>query len=143
MQTPKVVTFLWFHGQQAEEAARFYVSLLPGSRVLESSPMATTFELAGTRLVALNGNPEQNFTEAASLYIDCEDQAEVDRLWGLLTASGGQPGQCGWLKDRFGVSWQVIPRRLSELLGKPRVMQAMLAMSKIDVAALERAARGD
>jgi len=143
MQGPKVVTFLWFSGQQAEEAARFYVSLLPDSRVLDSSPMATTFELSGTRFVALNDNPAQNFTEAASLYIDCEDQAEVDRLWAALTAAGGQPGRCGWLKDRFGVSWQVIPRRLPALLGKPKVLQAMLAMSKIDVAELERAARGD
>ncbi len=142
MQTQKITTFLWFEGQVAEQAARFYVSLLPDARVLSSSPMATTFEVAGTRLVALNGNPGHRFTEAMSILIECDDQAEVDRLWDGLTAGGGEPGRCGWLKDCFGVSWQVIPRRLAELMGNPAVVQAMIKMSKIDIAALERANRG-
>jgi predicted 3-demethylubiquinone-9 3-methyltransferase (glyoxalase superfamily) len=142
MKTQKVTTFLWFPGQLAEEAARFYAEVLPEARVLDSSPMATNFEVAGTRFVALNGNPGQPFTEAMSILIECEDQAEVDRLWAGLTASGGQPGQCGWLKDRFGVSWQVIPRRLFELMGNPAVVKAMMKMSKIDIAALESAEAG-
>src|SRR4051794_3340797 len=142
MKTQKVTTFLWFKGTLAEEAARFYVSVLPDARVLSSSPMATTFEVAGTRLVALNGNPGHDFPEATSILIECEDQPEVDRLWAGLTADGGQPGRCGWLKDRFGVSWQIIPRRLPELMGNPAVIQAMMKMSKIDIAALERAGRG-
>lgn len=141
MQAQKITTFLWFEGQVAEQAAQFYVSLLPDARVLSSSPMATTFEVAGTRLVALNGNPGHRFTEAMSILIECDDQAEVDRLWAGLTAGGGEPGRCGWLKDRFGVSWQVIPRRLTELMGNPAVVQAMIKMSKIDIAALERANR--
>jgi predicted 3-demethylubiquinone-9 3-methyltransferase (glyoxalase superfamily) len=139
MRRQKITTFLWFSGQVAEEAARFYASVLPDARVLSSSPVATTFEVAGTRLVALNGNPGHEFTEAMSILIECEDQDEVDRLWTALTSGGGQPGRCGWLKDRFGVSWQIIPRRLTELMGNPAVVQAMMKMSKIDIAALERA----
>lgn len=141
MTKQKITTFLWFKGQIAEEAARFYVSVLPEARVVSSSPVATTFEVAGTRLVALNGNPGHAFTEATSILIECDDQNEVDRLWTALTA-GGEPGRCGWLKDRYGVSWQVIPRRLPELLGNPAAVQAMMKMSKIDIAELERASRG-
>jgi predicted 3-demethylubiquinone-9 3-methyltransferase (glyoxalase superfamily) len=142
MTQQKLTTFLWFKGQLAEEAARFYAATLPDARVVSASPVATTFEVAGTRLVALNGNPGHPFTEATSILIECEDQAEVDRLWAALTSGGGEPGRCGWLKDRFGVSWQVIPRRLTELMGNPAVIQAMMKMSKIDIAGLERANRG-
>jgi predicted 3-demethylubiquinone-9 3-methyltransferase (glyoxalase superfamily) len=141
MTKQKLTTFLWFKGQAAEEAARFYVSVLPDARVLSASPVATTFEVAGTRLVALNGNPGHAFTEAMSILIECEDQIEVDRLWDALTSGGGEPGRCGWLKDRFGVSWQVIPRRLTELMGHPAAVQAMMKMSRIDIAELERASR--
>jgi len=141
MTKQKLTTFLWFKGQAAEEAARFYAATLPDARVVSTSPVATTFEVAGTRLVALNGNPGYAFTEATSILIECEDQQEVDRLWAGLTAGGGEPGQCGWLKDRFGVSWQVIPRRLTELMGNPAVVQAMMKMTKIDIAGLERANR--
>jgi predicted 3-demethylubiquinone-9 3-methyltransferase (glyoxalase superfamily) len=141
MTKQKLTTFLWFKGQAAEEAARFYVSVLPDARVLSAGPVATTFEVAGTRLVALNGNPGHDFTEAVSILIECEDQKEVDRLWAALTAGGGEPGRCGWLKDRYGVSWQVIPRRLTELMGNPGAVQAMMKMSKIDIAELERASR--
>jgi predicted 3-demethylubiquinone-9 3-methyltransferase (glyoxalase superfamily) len=141
MDNQKITTFLWFKGQLAEEAARFYVSVFPSARLLDASPMGATFEIAGTRLVALNGNPGSEFTDAMSIFVACEDQAEVDHLWTALTAAGGEPGHCGWLKDRYGVSWQVIPRRLTELMGNPKVVQAMMKMSKIDIAALERANR--
>jgi len=155
----KIHPMLWFD-TQAEEAAEFYTSLFPDSRITdvtrfgEGSPgtagtvMTVAFELAGQRFTALNGGPEFHFTEAISLYVDCADQAEVDRLWERLT-DGGEPSQCGWLKDRFGVSWQIIPTALGELMGDPdaeragRVVQAMLGMSKIDVAALQRAWAGE
>ena len=149
---------LWFDGN-AEEAAGFYVTLLPDSRVDQvwRSPAETPsgpvgmvltvdFTLAGQRVQGLNGGPEFKFNEATSFVIDCDDQAEVDRLWEALTASGGEPGPCGWVKDRFGLSWQIVPRRLDELLDDPdpgrarRAMEAMLQMGKIEVAELERAA---
>ena len=156
----KITPCLWFDGN-AEEAASFYVSLLPGSRVDSvfrspadnpSTPagavLTVDFTLAGQRFTGLNGGPEFHFTEAISFVIDCEGQAEVDRLWAALTENGGTPSQCGWLKDRFGVSWQITPRQLGEILGDPdtegarRAMEAMLKMTKIDVAALRRAFEG-
>jgi predicted 3-demethylubiquinone-9 3-methyltransferase (glyoxalase superfamily) len=138
----KITPFFWLREQQAETAARFYVGILPNSRIVSTSPMATTFELEGQRFVALNGNPGFDFTEALSLHIECADQAEIDRLWGALTADGGSPGRCGWCKDRFGVSWQVVPKQLPDLLGNPRVVEAMLQMSKLDIAELQRANKG-
>ncbi|MDT0266452.1 VOC family protein [Streptomyces sp. DSM 44915] len=155
----KIITHLWFDNQ-AEEAAAFYTSVFDDSRVLEvqrysavgpgeaGSVMTVEFELNGQRFIALNGGPGFPFTEAISLYVDCVDQAEVDRYWALLTADGGQEVQCGWLKDRFGLSWQVVPRELIELTADPdrekaaRVTQAMLGMVKIDVEALRAAAAG-
>ena len=155
----KVTPFLWFDGQ-AEQAARYYVSLLPGSRIerLTRSPAETPsgpagmvltveFTLAGSRFVGLNGGPQYRFTEAVSFHIACADQAEVDRLWAALS-DGGSEGQCGWIKDRWGLSWQVVPKRLHELLADldparaRRAMQAMLKMKKLDVAEMERAADG-
>jgi len=154
----KIHPVLWFNAQ-AEEAAEFYTSLFPDSRITkvarfgEGGPgpagqvITVSFELEGQEFTALNGGPEFNFTEAISLYVDCADQAEVDRLWERLT-EGGEPGQCGWLKDRFGVSWQIIPSAVGELMSDPdpersgRVTQAMLGMSKIDVEALRRAWEG-
>ena len=149
---------LWYDGK-AEEAASFYVSLLPDSRIdrvwrtpadTPSGPTGTVlvvdFTLNGQRFQGLNGGPDFRFNEATSFVIECEDQAEVDRLWEALTVDGGEPGPCGWLKDRFGLSWQVVPRRLNELVDDPdperarRAMEAMLKMGKIDVAELERAA---
>lgn len=153
----KIKTFLWFD-TQAEEAAQFYTSLFADSKILEvsrypeSSPgpaggvMTVTFQLAGTQFVALNGGPHFKFTEAISLQVDCETQQEVDTLWAELTADGGAESQCGWLKDKYGLSWQIIPKALLRLLQDPdpararRATQAMLQMKKIDVAALERAA---
>ncbi|MDP4503781.1 VOC family protein [Nonomuraea sp. NBC_00507] len=154
----KITTYLWFDNQ-AEEAAQFYTSLFADSRILEvqrypegapgpaGKAMIVTFELAGQRFIALNGGPQFTFNESVSLYVDCESQDEVDELWAKLT-DGGEESQCGWLKDRWGLSWQIIPRRLSELLSDPdparaqRAMQAMLGMQKIDVQALEKAAAG-
>jgi predicted 3-demethylubiquinone-9 3-methyltransferase (glyoxalase superfamily) len=156
---PRISPWLWFDGH-AEEAANFYVSVFPDSRVIDVSRtpadapgqpggvLVVSFELDGQQFNALNGGPMFSFTEAVSFEIHCEDQAEVDEYWARLTADGGEESQCGWLKDRFGVSWQVIPKRLGELLSDPdpqragRAMQAMLQMRKIDVAALERAADG-
>jgi len=155
----KITTFLWFDSQ-AEEAAEMYTSLFADSRIVnvqrygEAGPgtpgsvMVVEFELAGQRFLALNGGPEYHFTEAVSLSVDCGSQEEVDTLWERLTDGGGEPGPCGWLKDRFGLSWQIVPRRLPELLGDPdqaaaqRVMAAMLGMKKIQVAELEAAYAG-
>ena len=146
---------LWFD-TQAEEAANFYVSLLEDSKVtnvqyLEGTPSGDNvalvfFRLAGLDFTAINGGPQFPFTEAVSFTVNCKDQGEVDRLWSALTADGGEEGQCGWLKDRFGLSWQIIPERMGELLSDPdpgraqRAMQAMLQMQKIDVKVLEAAA---
>jgi len=140
----RITPFLWFDGK-AEEAMHFYVSVFPNSKVLSVSPMTVSFELDGQRFHGLNGGPQYRFTEAVSFFVDCETQEEVDTYWNKLTAGGGQPGQCGWLKDRFGLSWQIIPKALGRLLGDKdraragRVLQAMLAMGKIDIAGLERA----
>ena len=154
----KVMTYLWFD-TEAEEAARFYTSIFENSKITHvqrygdagpgpaGSAMTVDFELDGQRFIALNGGPHFRFTEAISLYIDCADQSEVDFFWSRLTA-GGEPGQCGWLKDRYGLSWQVIPRDLPELLGDAdpekasRAMQAMLSMTKIDVEVLRKAHQG-
>lgn len=151
---------LWFDGQ-AEEAAAFYITLLPDSRIdkvwrspadTPSGPsgmvMTVDFTLHGQRYQGLNGGPHFRFNEAVSFVIECPDQAEVDRLWAALAADGGAPGPCGWIKDRFGLSWQIVPRRLDELVNDPdperarRAMEAMLQMGKIEVAELERAADG-
>lgn len=155
----KVTPCLWFDGQ-AEEAARFYVSLLPDSRIdrVARSPAETPsgpagmvltveFTLAGVRFLGLNGGPQYKFSEAVSFTITCADQAEVDRLWSALS-EGGTPGPCGWLKDRWGLSWQIVPVRLHELLSDAdpsrsrRAMEAMLRMGKLDIAELNRAADG-
>jgi predicted 3-demethylubiquinone-9 3-methyltransferase (glyoxalase superfamily) len=156
----KITPFLWFD-TEGEDAARFYTSLFPNSRIVdvqrygEAGPraagtvMTVAFELEGQRFVALNGGPDFTFSEAISFAVECEDQDEVDRYWDALTDGGGEPGPCGWLKDRFGVSWQIVPKRLTELLADEdrekaqRVMAAMLRMGKIDVAELERAAAAE
>jgi predicted 3-demethylubiquinone-9 3-methyltransferase (glyoxalase superfamily) len=152
----KITPFLWYDSQ-AEEAAHFYVSIFPNSKIgsltrygaagpgPEGSVMTVEFVLDGQPLIALNGGPHFKFNESVSFSIDCRSQAEVDEYWFRLT-EGGEEGPCGWLKDRFGLSWQVNPTRLGELLGdtdrakSQRVMTAMLKMKKIDIAELERAA---
>lgn len=150
----KIVPCLWFDGQ-AEEATRYYVSLFENSEILsinrvgeEGNVLTTSFQLDGQEFMALNGGPEFRFTEATSFFVNCESQEEVDRLWASLTADGGEESQCGWLKDKYGLSWQIIPSALMELMGDPdreranRVMQAMLQMTKIDVPTLVRAYEG-
>ena len=142
MAEQKITTFLWFD-TQAEEAAKFYVSIFKGdSKVISANPMSATFELAGQRYSAFNGGPHFKFNEAISLFVTCEDQAEVDHFWDALIAGGGSPSQCGWLKDKYGLSWQIIPRTLMKLMGDPKVVQAMMGMQKIIVADLERAHGG-
>lgn len=142
-----ITPFLWFDSK-ADEAARFYTSIFPNSRILEVAPMTVTFELAGQRVMGLNGGPHYQLTEAFSFFVNCDTQAEVDHYWDALLAGGGEPSQCGWLTDRFGLSWQVLPKLLNELLSDPdqeragRVMQAMLGMVKIDSAGLQAAYDG-
>ena len=150
----KVRPFLWYDGD-AEDAVTFYTTLFDDAEVLDlmrAGPdgpvIALTFRIQDAELMALNGGPDHHFTEAISLYVSCGSQAEVDRYWDALTADGGEESMCGWLKDRWGLSWQIIPDRLIELMGDPdperaqRATQAMLQMQKIDVAALEAAADG-
>ncbi len=154
----RITPFLWFD-HAAEEAANHYVSIFPNSRILnvtrfgdagngpKGSVMTVTFELDGLELTALNGGPTFRLTEAFSLSVSCATQAEVDTLWTRLSA-GGAPGRCGWLKDKYGLSWQIVPAVLHELLGDPdpararRVTEAMLTMDKLDIQLLQRAHRG-
>src|SRR4051794_11460921 len=153
----KITPNLWFD-KEAEEAANFYVSVFPNSRVVskahypEAAPgktgdvMVVEWELDGQRFVGINGGPQFKFSEAVSLQIECEDQDEIDYYWEALTAGGGEEGPCGWCKDRFGLSWQVTPRGIDELFtpdeGGQSAMKAMLSMRKLDVAELRRAAEG-
>ena len=155
----KITPFLWFDNQ-AEEAANYYVSLFKNSKILsvaryndagpgtKGSVMLVTFEIDGQQLQALNGGPLYHFTEAISLYVNCESQQEVDEIWDKLVADGGQPIQCGWIKDKYGLCWQIIPNTLSRYIGDKdparaaRAMKAMLKMQKIDIGVLEDAANG-
>jgi len=140
---PTITPFLWFDGK-AEAAARFYASIFKNSKIESISPMSATFVLAGQKLIALNGGPQFKFTEAISFFVSCETQKEIDYFWEQLSA-GGEKSRCGWLKDKFGVSWQVVPPILGDMLndedaGKSqRVMQAMLKMDKLDIKQLEQA----
>jgi predicted 3-demethylubiquinone-9 3-methyltransferase (glyoxalase superfamily) len=155
----KITTFLWFN-DQAEPAANFYISIFKNSKVTNvsrygeggpgkpGSAMIVNFELDGQEFMALNGGPEFKFTEAVSLFVNCENQAEVDRLWSKLTADGGEESMCGWLKDKFGLSWQIVPSDLGKFIGGPdaagaeRAMRAMLQMHKLDLTALQKAYEG-
>jgi predicted 3-demethylubiquinone-9 3-methyltransferase (glyoxalase superfamily) len=155
----RISPFLWFD-DQAEQAAELYVSIFPDSRVTgvtrygpagpgpAGQAMTVSFELAGMPVTALNGGPHFRFNEAVSFVVDCEGQDEIDVYWERLTADGGEPGQCGWLKDRFGFSWQIVPTVLHELVGDPdpekarRATDAMLKMRKLDIAELRRAHAG-
>jgi prepilin-type processing-associated H-X9-DG protein len=160
MPTPsvqKVSPFLWFDGH-AEEAAKFYTSIFPNSRLTHTSRypegtpapkgsvMTVGFELSGQAFTAMNGGPGFPFTQAVSLVVSCETQAEIDEYWEKLTAYGGKPVQCGWLTDRFGLSWQVVPANIFDLISNPatsgRVMQAVMQMVKLDIATLKAAAEG-
>ncbi len=150
---PKISPFLWFD-TQAEEAAKFYTSVFSNSKITsmaryskeaaevsgqpEGSAMTVGFELDGEQFTALNGGPMYKFSEAISFVVNCKDQAEIDHYWTSLTADGGEEGQCGWCKDKFGVSWQIVPDNLGELLSSPAAMQAMLQMKKLVIADLEK-----
>ena len=157
-QTQKIAPCLWFD-RNAEEAVNHYMPVFENARILKMSrygdgaplPKGTVlmieFELAGQRFQALNGGPVFKFTEAVSMSVRCEDQSEVDKLWDKLSA-GGTPGRCGWLKDKFGLSWQIVPSMLGEIMGGPdtagaaRAMAALMTMSKLDIAALKAAYAG-
>jgi predicted 3-demethylubiquinone-9 3-methyltransferase (glyoxalase superfamily) len=154
-----ITTFLTYN-DQAEDAVDLYTSAFGDSRITSVSRygdggpgtpggvMSIQFELEGKEFIALNGGPSFNFAQGISLFASCETQQEIDRLWDKLTSGGGEPGPCGWLTDRFGVSWQIVPRVLGEMLGDPdpekagRAMQAMLGMSRLDIAELRRAFEG-
>ncbi|HEY0133022.1 MAG TPA: VOC family protein [Nannocystis sp.] len=149
----KITPFLWFN-DNAEEAINFYVSVFKDSKVgtmtrRNGAVFSATFQLEGQQFMALNGGPHFKFTEAISLFVNCETQEEVDTLWDRLIADGGQPSQCGWLKDRFGLSWQIIPSVLGRLMHDEdparagRVMQAMMQMQKIDIRKLKQAYEGE
>jgi predicted 3-demethylubiquinone-9 3-methyltransferase (glyoxalase superfamily) len=150
-----ITPFLWFD-QNAEEAADFYVSIFPNSRRLgelinnsiddpkmvpKGKALTVSFELDGLRFTALNGGPGHPFSDAVSFVVSCETQDEIDNYWTKLTANGGQEIACGWLKDRFGLRWQVVPANISQLLFTPKAMQAMMQMKKLDIAALETAGK--
>lgn len=147
-----ITPFLWFD-TQAEEAMNFYASIFPDTKVLSvqragDQVMLVSFELQGQKFIGLNAGPVHKFNEAVSFFVACETQKEIDELWAKLTAGGGEPGRCGWLKDRFGLSWQIVPSALGSLVGHPdraragRATQAMLQMNKLDIAALQRAFDG-
>ena len=156
---PQIIPNLWFD-TQSEEAAEFYVSVFPNSKITavthygEAGPreaglvLTVAFVLDGTEFIAINGGPDFTFNEAVSLLIECDDQEEIDYYWDKLAAGGGEEGPCGWLKDKFGLSWQVAPAGMDEALNDPdqaraqRRMKAMLGMKKIDIAALEKAVAG-
>jgi predicted 3-demethylubiquinone-9 3-methyltransferase (glyoxalase superfamily) len=159
-KSQKISTFLWFDAN-AEEAANFYVSVFNDARITdvtrygstgpgaEGSVMTIAFQLEGQEFVGLNGGPHFKFTEAISLVVKCESQAEIDALWSKLTAGGGKEVECGWLKDKFGLSWQIVPSAFFEMVKDPdrnradRAMAAMMKMKKLDLARLEAAYRGD
>jgi predicted 3-demethylubiquinone-9 3-methyltransferase (glyoxalase superfamily) len=164
MKEQKITPFLWFD-KEAVEAAEFYVSIFPNSRITDDSHygeegqeitgqkpgtvMTVNFELDGQKFIALNGGPLFKFNESISFVIDCKNQKEVDFYWEKLTSNGGQESQCGWCKDKFGVSWQVVPTQFAELMEaandeqKERLMKAMFQMKKMDVAVLEKAVKGE
>ena len=149
----KITPFLWFDNQ-AEEAMNFYVSVFKNSKVLGVTPgpngiaQSVTFELEGQEFIGLNAGPQFKFNEAISFFVDCKTQEEVDELWEKLTANGGEESMCGWLKDKYGLSWQIIPSALGQMLSDPdpvkaqQVMQAMLQMRKIDISGLKQAYEG-
>jgi len=150
--SPRISPFLWFD-QNAAEAVDFYLTVFKNSRrvsefkittdggpVPKGTPLTIVFELDGQMFIALNGGPHFKFNEAVSFVIRCESQQQIDHYWDALTTNGGQESQCGWLKDKFGLSWQVVPTRLGELLRTPKAMQAMMQMKKLVIADLEYAA---
>ena len=150
---PRITPFLWFN-DNAGEAVNFYVSVFKNSHRLDRLPnnghapastdtLTISFELDGQKLTAINGGPHFKFNESVSFVVRCDSQAEVDEYWDKLTADGGSESQCGWLKDKFGLSWQIVPARMIDLIKNPAAMQAMLKMKKIDISEIERAAEAE
>lgn len=143
----KIATFLWFESG-ADQAAQLYCSIFPDSKITSATKLSTSFEIEGQRFIAFNGGPHYQLNPAISLFVSCTTQDDVDALWDRFLAEGGKASQCGWLVDKFGLSWQIIPTQLLELMTDPdpvishRVVQCMLGMQKIDIAALQRAHRG-
>ena len=144
VHTNRITPCLWFDNN-AEEAIRFYTSVFKNSKIVHLHPVMSTFEIDGQRLMALNGGPHFKFTEAVSLFVSCDTQEEVDYYWDKLLSDGGQEQMCGWLKDRYGLSWQIVPAVLSTFMSDPdrkkgeRVMQALLKMKKLDIESLRQA----
>ena len=146
MNAPTVTPFLWFDSN-AEEAVNFYLSVFPGSRKVgglpgpDGKPLTITFRLGELSFTALNGGPHYTFSKAVSFVVACEDQSEIDFYWRALVADGGEPGQCGWLLDRFGLSWQIVPKDIGNLLKQPKAVEAMMKMTKFVLSDLEAAAK--
>ena len=143
--TKKVTPFLWFD-DQAEEAAKFYLSVFKGSKITsvfrqDGKVLTIAFTLSGQDFIALNGGPQHKFTEAVSFVVTCKTQREIDSFWRKLTQGGGQPGPCGWLKDKYGLSWQIVPEGVAKLLKTPAAMQEMMTMGKLEIKRLKRAAK--
>ncbi len=140
--TKPIVTCLWFDGQ-AKAAADFYCSVFKDSKITSESPMVVTFEVNGSKFMGLNGGPQFKFDEAISLVVNCDTQEEIDYYWEKLTADGGQESMCGWLKDKFGLSWQIVPSIIAELMSEPskaeRVVKAFMGMRKLDIEVLKNA----
>ena len=134
----KITPFLWFD-KEAGEAAKYYVSIFKNSKIIDTNPMSTSFNLDGQDFIALNAGPQFKFTEAISMFVNCEDQKEVDYFWNKFIGDGGEESMCGWLKDKYGLSWQIVPKELPELIGNPdpvkakKALDAMLKMHKIIV----------
>ena len=147
MEIKKLTPFLWFNNQ-AGDAAKFYCSVFKNSKIIDSNPMMAVFELEGQRFMAGNFGPEFKFNEAISIFVSCENQEEVDHFWNRLTEDGGQEGKCGWLKDKFGLSWQIVPNAFSRMAGDrdpaktQRLFKAMQQMNKMDIQKLEMAFEG-
>jgi predicted 3-demethylubiquinone-9 3-methyltransferase (glyoxalase superfamily) len=140
--TNQIFPCLWFDGK-AKEAAEFYCTVFKNSKIISDSPLVVMFELNGNKFMGLNGGPKFNFDEAVSFVVNCETQEEIDDYWDKFTADGGEESMCGWLKDKFGLSWQIVPSNISKLMSNPekaqRVMQAILQMKKLDIKKLEEA----
>lgn len=154
MAVHPIKPFLWFDNEAAE-AANFYISLFEDGKIVtvthygdnmpkpKGTVMTVVFQINGTEFIALNGGPEFKFNPSVSFVVSCDTQAEIDKLWNGLTANGGKPVQCGWLTDRFGLSWQIVPSKMSEYARSPAAMQALMGMTKLDIDTLEKAAKGE
>ncbi|CDS91697.1 MULTISPECIES: VOC family protein [Sphingobacterium] len=136
--TDSIYNCLWFDGQ-AQDAANFYCSVFKDGKIISSNPLVVIFQINNTRFMGLNGGPSYKPSDAVSFVVECEDQQEIDHHWNMLTANGGQENMCGWLKDKFGFSWQIIPKKIHVLISNPKAMEALVKMKKINIKGLEEA----